>query len=495
MAEAIGIDIGGTHIRAARIAANGEIADRAACSTPDSAQAVLAACLQLAESLRSPDVVAIGIGVPSRVLAGERRILPGGYVDLSQIGFADAVEAAAGLPVAIENDATMALLGEQALGAARGCRNVVMLTIGTGIGGAILDNGAILRGAGLAGQLGHLVVEAPGLPCKCGRHGCLETVSSGSAFARHLAAAALPPGSRVEDLLAQPSAPAAMAALRAWAAPLRRAIDTLVATCAPERVLLGGGAGAAAVAALAYLPQEASWYGAPVGAAELGDAAGVVGAGLAGLNAIPRSRTKRAVLVNGVPASGKSMVAAAVAEATGWPLLALDTIKEPFLAALPPGDRAFNRLLGQASYSAIFSMLRDGPAGRTTIIDAWLGFQPAEVLAAGLARAGVAETIELWCEAPPEAIGARYAARVGQRPPGHPGSDYVPELVALAARAGPIGRGPVLRVDTTRALSGPDLARRIAGHWGDPASPPVNPRDRSRDDEADGIGERGRDIS
>jgi glucokinase len=471
MAEAIGIDIGGTHIRAARIDANGAIADHAACPTPATAEAVLTACLELAEGLRSLGVMAIGIGVPSRVLAGERRILPGGYVDLSRIGFADAVEAATGLPVAIENDATMALLGEQALGAARGCRNVVMLTIGTGIGGAILNDGTILRGAGLAGQLGHLVVDAPGLPCKCGRHGCLETVSSGSAFGRHLAAAGLPPGSRAEDLLAQPLGPATMAALQAWAAPLGRAIDTLIAACAPERVLLGGGAGAAAVAALACLPRETSWYAAPVVAAELGDAAGMVGAGLAGLRAAAQCRPKRAVLVNGVPASGKSTVAAAIAEATGWPVLALDAIKEPFLVALPPGDRTFNRLLGRASYDAIFSLLGDAPAGSTAIIDAWFGFQPPEVLADGLARAGITETVEIWCEAPPEAIGARYAARVDQRPPGHPGSDYVPELVALAARAGPLSRGPVLRVDTTRAQSGPDLARCIAGHWGDPANP------------------------
>ncbi len=472
MAAAVGIDIGGTHIRAARIAASGEIADRAACPTPASADAVLAACLQLVKGLRTSDVAAIGMGVPSRVLADERRILPGGYVDLSQIGFADAVEAAAGLPVAIENDATMALLGERARGAARGCRNVVMLTIGTGIGGAILDNGAVLRGAGLAGQLGHLIVETPGLPCKCGRRGCLETVSSGGAFARHLGAVGLPPASHAEDLLARRSDPRAIAALRAWAVPLRRAIDTLIAACAPERVLLGGGAGAAAVAALACLPQAESWYGAPVVAAELGDAAGVVGAGLAGLDAVPRSRPKRAVLVNGVPASGKSTVAAALAEATGWPVLSLDAIKDPFLAALPAGDRAFNRLLGRASYDAIFSMLRDAPAGSTAIVDAWFGFQPAEVLEAGLARAGVAETIELWCEAPPDTIGARYAARAGQRLAGHPGSDYVPELVALAARAGPIGRGPVLRVGTTQAFAGPDLVRRIAEHWGDPASPP-----------------------
>jgi glucokinase len=364
------------------------------------------------------------------------------------------------LAVAIENDAAMALLAEHALGAARGCESAVLLTVGTGIGGAALEGGRLLRGRGTAGQLGHLVVHEGGQPCPCGRHGCLETESSGSAFARHLAEAGLPEGTRAEDLLARPGDPAAGRVLAAWAAPMRRAILTLAAALGPEAILLGGGAGGAMAQALARLPPDPSgWFEAPVRPAALGDAAGVVGAGLAALDAAGLGRTRRALLVNGVPASGKSRVARAMADALGWPLLALDTVKGPFLAELPPGDRPFNRSLGRAAYAAIWDTLAESPGGTGVVIDAWFGFQPLSLLDEGLARAGVGRAAEIWCEAPPEEVGRRYAARVPERGPGHPGLAYVPELIELARRAAPTGRAPVLRLDTTQAF---DRARTLA---------------------------------
>jgi glucokinase len=461
-ARALASAIGGTKIKAARLSAGGEVLAEAAVACPRAPQAVLDACVGLVARPRSPAVVGLGVGVPSRVIAAERRILPGGYVDLSGLGFAAALETAAGLPVVLENDATMALIAEAAQGAALGVRSAVLLTVGTGIGGAILDRGSVLRGSGSAGQLGHIPVEDPGPPCLCGRRGCLETTSSGTALARHLAEAGLAPSTRAEELLARAGDPAAERVLAAWAGPLRRAIDMLIATLAPERVLLGGGLGGTALAALDRVQGPASWYDAPVLAAALGDAAGMIGAGLA---ALPHPETKRVVLVNGVPASGKSVVAATLAAATGWPVLALDTIKAPFLAALPPGDRDFNRLLGRAAYAAIFDLLRAAPAGTTAIVDAWFGFQPPEVLEEGLERAGVGQVLELWCEAPPETVGARYAARVDSRPAGHPGRDYVPELVALAGRARPLGRGPVLRIDTTRPADAAALTGWIAHQW------------------------------
>src|SRR6185369_5316669 len=94
---------------------------------------------------------------------------------------------------------------EQAIGAARGTRSVVMFTIGTGIGGAVIADGALLRGRASAGQLGHITVDRGGKACLCGRHGCVETTSSGTALGRHLAEAGLPTGTSVETLLARAS--------------------------------------------------------------------------------------------------------------------------------------------------------------------------------------------------------------------------------------------------------------------------------------------------
>jgi glucokinase len=453
-ATAIGLDIGGTNIRAARVAPDGQIEARAAGPSARDPEEVLARCLALVADVRAPGVTALGIGVPGQVHRATRAVLSGGFVDLSRIPFADRMEAATGLPVTLENDATMALLGEAACGAARGCGNVVMLTIGTGIGGAMLEQGEVVRGRGAAGQLGHLTVEPEGRPCVCGRRGCVETVSSGTAFGQHLAEAGLPPGTRVADLLGSDD-PRAAGVLTAWGRPLRHAIDTLIAAFNPDLVLLGGGAGAAAVQVVGRFPAAESWFDAPVVAASLGDDAGVVGAALAALRARPRA--KRAVLVNGVPASGKSGIARALSDATGWPVLTLDTIKNPFLQELGPVDREGNRTLGRASYAAIFGLMRDAPAGSTFIIDAWFGFRPPEVLEAGLAHAGIERTAEVWCSAPPDVVGARYGARVGDRPQGHPGAEYVPELIALAGRASPLRRGPLREEDTTRPLDLPAL--------------------------------------
>lgn len=459
---AIGIDIGGTHLRAAVVSADGAILRRARVTSSRDPKVVLERCLALIAEVTGPDVSAIGIGVPGQVDTATRAVLSGGYVDLSGFDFAGLVEAGARLPVTVENDAAMALLGEAAVGAAKGIAHAVMLTIGTGIGGAVLDSGQLLRGKGLAGQLGHIVIDPHGRSCVCGRIGCVETVSSGTAFGVHLAEASLPPDTRAQDLLARPDDPVAQAVLQAWAEPLRAAIDTLIAVCNPQMVVIGGGAGAGAVAALAQIAERPSWFSAQVVAAQLGDDAGVVGAALAALR---RSQPKRLVMVNGVPASGKSGVARALSDQTGWPVLALDTVKAPFLTELAPVDRPFNRTLGRASYAAIFDVIRDAPAGSTVIVDAWFGFQPPEVLADGIARAGISEVAEIWCHAPPEVVGARYGARVDSRPPGHPGAEYVPELIALAERAQPAGRGPVFPVDTTAQLDIGAVTRWLQSIW------------------------------
>jgi glucokinase len=172
---------------------------------------------------------------------------------------------------------------------------------------------------------------------------------------------------------------------------------------------------------------------------------------------------KRAVLVNGLPASGKSEVARRICAQTGWPLLNLDSIKEPFFDEIGIGDRAHNRALGRAAYHAIWSIIADAPAACGFVIDAWFGFQPASVLRNHIARSGVAATAEIWCHAPGAVLAERYARRLDKRHPGHPGADFVPELAAKADQVAAMALGPVFDCDTTRALDVPGLMAWLRG--------------------------------
>lgn len=295
-AAAIGVDIGGTNLRAARISSRGEILERLSERIVRDADTVVERIASLVSRLDRPGVRAIGIGVPGRVDAGRRQVLSGGYLDLSGAALAERIDAASGKPVVIDNDCNMALIGEIAVGAGVGRENVVMFTIGTGIGGAAVEEGRVVRGRRSAGQLGHITVNFAGEPCACGRHGCVETTSSGTALGRAVAAAGLPAGTDADGLFALAAGGNAVAAgvLERWAAPLRAAIDSMVATFDPDLVLLGGGLGHAAYRAVSALPPPSEWYRCPVEPAALGDDAGVIGAGVSALVETYSSTLKRA---------------------------------------------------------------------------------------------------------------------------------------------------------------------------------------------------------
>ncbi|MCX5578778.1 ROK family protein [Kaistia terrae] len=282
---AIGIDIGGTNLRAARVSGAGEILERVSERIDRDANNAIGRIIELVRQLDNVDVTAIGIGVPGRVDARRRTVLSGGYLNLAGAALAERVEVATGKPVIIDNDCNMALVAEIAAGAGRGRENVVMFTIGTGIGGAIVQEGQILRGRGTAGQLGHITVDVQGAACVCGRRGCVETTSSGTALARHIQEASLPADTSVDDILrrAAKGNAAARRVLDAWAGPLRAAIDSASAAFDPDLVLLGGGLGKAAFKALQKVPALAPWYQYPVLPAALGDDAGVIGAAFCAL--------------------------------------------------------------------------------------------------------------------------------------------------------------------------------------------------------------------
>lgn len=175
---------------------------------------------------------------------------------------------------------------------------------------------------------------------------------------------------------------------------------------------------------------------------------------------------RTAVLVNGVPASGKSTLAARLvsylhAHGVAAVPLGLDTVKEALFAHLGTGDRDHNRMLGRASYSAIFDTVEAFPRGLVPVIDAWHGFQPPPFVREHTARGGIERLIEVWCEVEPAVAAERYRARSALRPPGHPPASYADELFRLASTARPLAGaagGPkvdtLVRLDPLRAGAG-----------------------------------------
>ena len=285
-ASALGIDVGGTNIRIAEIGAAGRVLSHHTERVTKGREAFMARLVELVASHRSSHVRAVGIGIPGRVDAANGVVLSAGYLELAGLPLVADLRSAVGVPVVVENDCTMALVAECAVGAARGRANVVMFTIGTGIGGAISQDGQPMHGRATAGQLGHITVKPGGRLCNCGRCGCVETTSSGTSLGVLIREAGLPADTVFDQLLAAADAgdARAHAILTEWAIPMRDAATSMAAAFDPDLVLFGGGLGHAMVSAIRRLPPEKSWYAYDIAAAELGDDAGVIGAGLAALS-------------------------------------------------------------------------------------------------------------------------------------------------------------------------------------------------------------------
>jgi glucokinase len=294
----IGVDVGGTKTLFALVASDGTIEARVERPTITSSQDALLAELDGAvEELRSahPEVAAIGFGIPSRIDQRRGRAIASVNVPLEDVDFRDRMSERHGLPVAIDNDGNAAAIAEWKIGAARGFSYVVMLTLGTGVGGGLILDGRPYRGAtGSGAELGHMVIQVDGPECACGGRGHLEAVASGRAAGR-VAQELYGKGATGEELVrrAEEGEPEAVAAMTQIGRGLGAAIATFVNIFEPEIIVIGGGFGMSndllREPALEVILRD----GLPPGRdalkiveAELGRDAGVIGAAMIAFEAL-----------------------------------------------------------------------------------------------------------------------------------------------------------------------------------------------------------------
>ncbi len=184
----IGVDLGGTNLRAAAISREGKMLNKVAGLTnfAEGREAVLDDIVVAIESMREkhgPGLAGIGVGVPGFIRIKEGYLTGSNNLPyLENFPVRDAIAKRLGTPVILENDANAAALGEKWIGAGRDVEDLVLLTLGTGIGGGIIEGGRIVRGhLGMAGEFGHVTVIPEGNPCGCGNRGCLEKHASATA--------------------------------------------------------------------------------------------------------------------------------------------------------------------------------------------------------------------------------------------------------------------------------------------------------------------------
>lgn len=303
----MGIDIGGTQLRAALVTADGAVLTRDRRPTPaDDPGSLVPTLVELIGQIwdRSGEQAPVGIGIAGLVTV-DGTVRYGPNIGIRDLPLARILHQALGAEVLVANDASVAALGEQRAGAGVEHRDLLLVTLGTGVGGGVVIGGRLVTGAtGFGGELGHVIVHEGGRPCPCGNRGCVEAYASGSAIGALARDRLVDPTTvtRLRDLehVAGPDVTAAagdgdavaIEVLEEAGRWLGVALASLVNVLDPELLLLGGGAAAAAApwmlkparATMAErLVGSAFRVAPPVELAQLGDDAGVVGAGLLAL--------------------------------------------------------------------------------------------------------------------------------------------------------------------------------------------------------------------
>lgn len=242
----IGIDIGGTKIAGALVDENGHILSKAQIPTEaDSAAAVENAVVTLIEQLsENQPVIAAGVAAAGFIDAAQSTVYYAPNIAWRNEKLKEKLEARTEIPIVIENDANAAGWAEYRFGAGKHVTHMTMLTVGTGVGGAIVINGELFRGGfGAGAELGHLRVVPGGLECGCGQRGCIEQYGSGRALLRYIRQEKNDQSIMQEDAkaLLETGDPQALEALNTLGTWLGVAAASLSAVLDPQLFVIGGG--------------------------------------------------------------------------------------------------------------------------------------------------------------------------------------------------------------------------------------------------------------
>jgi glucokinase len=284
---ALAIDLGGTQLRAALIDRSGNVQKRSALATDvkGGPHAVVAQMLQLADQLGLTNVATVGVSSPGPLdsdtgITLDLPTLPG----WQNFPLRQTLKEKLNLPVTLENDGISAAYGEWKFGAGRGLSHMVFVTVSTGIGGGVVVDHKLMRGArGMGGHVGHMMIARDGPLCTCGGKGCFEALAAGPAFGKAGLAHGYENASAIVDA-ARKGEVVALVLVKQEAEWLGYGFASLLHLYSPQRLVMGGGVSKALDLMLPIIKQTMlpitmpSFRSADIVAAQLGDNAGLIGA-------------------------------------------------------------------------------------------------------------------------------------------------------------------------------------------------------------------------
>lgn len=301
----IGIDIGGTKISAGVVDSSGNLIDSSRCSTPtEGGKELISSVINLIKEFNKKyEIKGIGISIAALISSDYGTIVGAPNIaNLSKLNFVNEIKEEFELPIIIENDANAAMWAEFKFGNAKGLNPVMFFIIGTGVGGGLVIDGKLFKGAnGIGAEFGHMCVVPNGLLCGCGSKGCIEQYASGGALIRYANEALLANPDKSEEVLSFGEGKLSGTALTKAAkagnelalAAFSKQADWLGLACAsysliidPQAIIIGGGVVDAGELFLApvraamrkYMPFAESHVPPKIIAAKFGNDAGLIGA-------------------------------------------------------------------------------------------------------------------------------------------------------------------------------------------------------------------------